>query len=67
MTEPNRLGVQDVRQHLRKVIDDALIRGTATVVERHGEPVAAVVPYEWFQRAAASLASEERENISDRP
>lgn len=59
-----RLGVQKARDNFRVVIDDALIRATTTVVERHGEPVAAVVPYEWFQRATAAL-TEEPADISD--
>lgn len=61
MTNPTRLGVQKAREQFRRVVDDALIRGVTTVIERHGEPVAAVVPYEWFERAAAALAKESQE------
>lgn len=55
------LGVQEARNGLRTVIDDALIRGIPTVIERHKEPVAVVVPYEWYERAQAALAQAARE------
>lgn len=58
MTNLNRLGVQKAREGFRTVVDDALIKGEITVVERHGKPVVAVVPYEWFERAQAALARE---------
>jgi prevent-host-death family protein len=61
MTNHNRLGVQKAREGFRTVVDDALIKGEITVVERHGKPVVAVVPYEWFERAEAALAKEGKE------
>lgn len=45
MTEWPKLGIQTARDKFRTVVDDALIRNTATEIERHGEPVAAVIPY----------------------
>lgn len=55
MTDRPRLGIQKARDTFRTVVDDALERGTITVVERHGRPVAAVVPYAWLERADAAL------------
>lgn len=55
MTERPELGIQSARDRFRTVVDDALIRGVITVVTRHGERVAAVVPYEWFKRAEEAL------------
>jgi len=59
MTNHARLGVQKAREGFRDVVDNALIKGDITVIERHGKPVAAVVPYEWFERAEAALAKGE--------
>lgn len=61
MKNHTRLGVQKAREGFRTVVDNALIKGEITVVDRHGKPVVAVVPYEWFERAEAALAKEERE------
>ncbi len=61
MTNPKVMGIQDVRQEFRAVIDRALERGEITVVQRFNRPVAAVVPFEWFERASAALAKEHQE------
>ncbi|GGM26601.1 hypothetical protein GCM10011608_09260 [Micromonospora sonchi] len=45
MTEWPKMGIQTARDKFRTVVDDALIRNTPTAIERHGEPVAAVIPY----------------------
>lgn len=49
MTEWPSLGVQTAREQFRTVIDDAQIRGKATVITRHGLPAAALIPHEWFE------------------
>lgn len=58
MTERPTLGIQKARDTFRTVVDDALVKRVITVVERHGQPVAAVVPYEWLLRADAALKKE---------
>ena len=45
MNEWPKLGIQTARDKFRTVVDDALVRNVATEIERHGEPVAAVIPY----------------------
>lgn len=55
MTNVVTLGVQVARAKLRDVVDDALVRGIVTVVERHGQPVAAVIPYEWVAQLPEHL------------
>lgn len=57
MKKHTRLGVQKVRNDFRSVIDAALVDGQITIVERHGKPVAAVVPYEWLVRAEKALTA----------
>jgi prevent-host-death family protein len=54
MTEWATLGVQKAREDFRTVLDDAQIRGKATVINRHGLPAAAVIPYAWFQELLAT-------------
>lgn len=66
MTDRPTLGVQKARETFRTVIDDALVRGVITVVERHGQPVAAVVPYEWLQRADVALGEDHGDSSSSR-
>ncbi len=61
MTNPKEMGIQDVRQEFRAVVDRALERGEITVVQRFNRPVVAVVPFEWYQRASAALAKEQQE------
>lgn len=55
MTDRPKMGIQKARDTFRTVVDNALVHGTKTVIERHGQPVAAVVPYEWLTRAEAAL------------
>lgn len=38
------IGVQKARDGLRDYIDAALLEGQRTVIERHGKPVAVLVP-----------------------
>ena len=45
--DDGRMTVRDARAHLATVISGAL-NGSPTVITRHGEPVAAVVPIEDF-------------------
>lgn len=40
----------DVRRMFGKVLTDVLARGTVYVIERHGEPVAAVVPIRLYEQ-----------------
>jgi prevent-host-death family protein len=40
----------DVRRMFGKVLTEVLARGTVYVVERHGEPVAAVVPIRLYEQ-----------------
>ncbi|MDX3067153.1 type II toxin-antitoxin system Phd/YefM family antitoxin [Streptomyces sp. ND04-05B] len=49
------IGVRDLREQLGKKVDEVFFRGQPIVIERSGEPRAALVPYEWL----ASKAGEE--------
>lgn len=41
-------GIQEARDKLRHFVDGALERGEHTVIERHGRPVAVLVPVTWY-------------------
>lgn len=44
----------DARRNFGKVLQDVLAHGDRYVVERHGEPVAAVVPIEVYEQWKAA-------------
>lgn len=48
VSEMRAVGVQQVRDHLRDLIDAAVQRGEHTAISRHGQPVAVLVPYTWY-------------------
>ncbi len=62
----------DARRQFGKILQEILSRGDRFVVERHGEPVAAVVPievYEQWKRSRTAFfdrirAASERANLS---
>jgi antitoxin (DNA-binding transcriptional repressor) of toxin-antitoxin stability system len=56
MTERPEMGVQEFRETLRTRIDAAWADGETTLVTRHGQTVAALVPYKWFQQAERLMA-----------
>jgi prevent-host-death family protein len=41
-------GIQDARDRLRTYVDAALAERQHTVIERHGKPVAVLVPIGWY-------------------
>ena len=41
-------GIQDARDKLRTYVDAALAERQHTVIERHGKPVAVLVPVGWY-------------------
>ncbi len=43
-----RTGIQDARNKLKQFIDAALESKQHTVTERHGRPVAVLVPVTWY-------------------
>jgi prevent-host-death family protein len=43
-----RLSVRELRDNLGRRIDIAHFTGEPTIVERHGEPRAVLVPYAWW-------------------
>ena len=45
-----RIAAFVARRGFGRVLQDVLVRGDRFVVERHGEPVAAVVPIEVYQQ-----------------
>ena len=52
------VGAFEIRRKLGKVLQDIAARGDKYIVERHGEPVAAVVPvevYEQWKRSRSRL------------
>jgi prevent-host-death family protein len=63
----------DARRQFGKILHDVEMKGESVVVERHGEPVAAVVPmriYEQWKRRRESLFATlrrgaERANLSE--
>ena len=66
------VGAFEIRRNLGKVLHDIAARGDKYIVERHGEPVAAVVPveaYEQWKRSRSRLfeqlrRSQENANLS---
>ena len=68
------IGAFEVRRQLGRVLQEVIADGDRYVVERHGQPVAAVVPilvYEQWKRARAAFfervtAAAERANLSER-
>ncbi|MET9119973.1 type II toxin-antitoxin system Phd/YefM family antitoxin [Streptomyces sp. NPDC004528] len=59
MARIETVGVQIARDNLRDHIDAAVESGQITRITRHGKPVAALVPNEWFERAQAALKAVE--------
>jgi prevent-host-death family protein len=75
------VGAFEIRRNLGKVLQDIAARGDKYIVERHGEPVAAVVPvavyeqwkhsrnrfFEQLRRAQenANLSPEEADALAD--
>ena len=52
------VGAFEIRRNFGKVLQDIAARGDKFIVERHGEPVAAVVPvevYEQWKRSRSRL------------
>ncbi|MBI2955029.1 MAG: type II toxin-antitoxin system Phd/YefM family antitoxin [Chloroflexi bacterium] len=45
-----KIGAFAVRRQFGKVLQEVIARGDSYVVERHGEPVAAVVPIEVYRQ-----------------
>lgn len=43
------LGVRELRDQLGRRIDEAYYRGNFVIIEKNGEPRAAVVPIDWFR------------------
>lgn len=41
-------GIQNARDKLRQYVDAAAGEGQHTVIERHGRPVAVLVPVAWY-------------------
>jgi prevent-host-death family protein len=41
-------GIQDARDRLKFYVDAALEQGQHTAIERHGRPVAVLVPVAWY-------------------
>lgn len=68
-----RLSAWETRRQFGKVLREVARDGDAVIVESHGEPVAAVVPFDlyqrWRQRREAFFdhmqAVSERANLSD--
>lgn len=42
------IGMELARRHFRRWVDAATVEGQHTVVERHGKPVAVLVPVGWY-------------------
>ena len=66
------IGAFEIRRNFGRVLQDVIARGDKYVVERHGDPVAVVVPvevYEQWKRSRDRLfeqirAARERANLS---
>lgn len=55
MARRKLMGVNDARKFFAQRIKLAEETGEQTVVTRHGDPVAAIVPMDWLRRAADAL------------
>ncbi|MBI3943582.1 MAG: type II toxin-antitoxin system Phd/YefM family antitoxin [Chloroflexi bacterium] len=66
------IGAFEIRRNFGKILQEVTAKGDSFIVERHGEPVAAVVPIEvyeqWKQARSAFFdkirAASERANLS---
>lgn len=65
-------GIQDARDKLRTYVDAALGKRQHTVIERHGKPVAVLVPVAWYiskggdpRQPLEQLADAEHESSAD--
>lgn len=59
-----RIGAGEAEASFERILHDVAARGASVVVERDGEPVAAVVPielYRQFQRARSGLFAQMRQ------
>lgn len=54
-------GIQNARDKLRQFVDSAAEEGQHTVIERHGRPVAVLVPVAWY----ISKGGDPREPLSE--
>ncbi len=54
-------GIQNARDKLRQFVDAAAEDGQHTVIERHGRPVAILVPVAWY----ISKGGDPREPLSE--
>jgi len=50
---PSRKGAEEARSRLPELLD-AAERGQATIITRHGRPVAAITPIETYENAVTS-------------
>ncbi|MEV5012477.1 type II toxin-antitoxin system Phd/YefM family antitoxin [Streptomyces sp. NPDC055692] len=53
-----RIGVRELREQLGRRVDAAHYRGEHVVIEKNGEPRAALVPYEWWQEQTGQSETE---------
>lgn len=44
------IGAFEIRRQFGKILQEVAVKGDRVVVERHGEPIAAVVPMEVYQQ-----------------
>lgn len=56
----NRMTLAEVKQSLPRVVEEASRSGVRVIVEDHGEPVAAIISIEDWQRFARLEAERER-------
>ncbi|MGH2585908.1 MAG: type II toxin-antitoxin system Phd/YefM family antitoxin [Dehalococcoidia bacterium] len=45
-----KIGAFDARRQFGKILNEVVAKGDRYVVERHGEPIAAVVPIRWYEQ-----------------
>lgn len=50
MDTPSHVPVSEARDHIGRLADEAFFNDDHTVLTKHGEPRAVLVPYEWWAR-----------------
>ncbi len=51
--EDRCVGSDEARSNFRTLLDDVEHRDAHVTIQRHGKPVAVIVPVDWYDRATA--------------
>lgn len=55
--EDRYMGSDEARSNFRSLLDDVEQRDSHVTIQRHGKPVAVVVPVDWYDRVTATISA----------